>query len=195
MESLKQLSELCLPDERQQYFVVITDPNSQSYRKRTLEDIYTEASSIQLNPSVPEKVQSHFSTALNLLAYSWFHYPFNVTAQFLAYVTVELALNEKFLPERPTSFKKLIRKAVGDGFIKDSGFSHFISNAPQPPYLGVEMSQPDVERYCEALVDAIPSLRNQLAHGSTMLHSNGAHAVRICAEFINQLFTNEGQNE
>lgn len=189
MESLKPLFELCTPDERQQHFVIMTDPESHSFRKRTLEDNYTEAAAILLAPSVPEKIQSHFSTALNLLAYSWFHYPFNVTAQFLAYVTVELALKEKFQPEQYISFKHLIRQAVDAGLITASGFSHLEPTETHRPYLGVEVFSPDVERYCEALVETMPYLRNELAHGSTMLHPNGSHAVRICADFINQLFT------
>jgi len=42
--------------------------------------------------------------------------------------------------------------------------------------------------YCDALVKALPFLRNELAHGTTMLHEQGALQVRICAELINQLF-------
>ncbi len=188
MESLKPLSELYAPDERQQNIVVITDPESHSFRERTLEDVYAEASDIRLASSVPEKIQSHFSTALNLLAYSWFHYPFNVTAQFLAYVTVELALKEKFQPKKKTSFKKLIQQAVDTKLITASGFSHLEPTETHQPYLGVETFSPDVEQYCKTLVDVIPYLRNELAHGSIMLHPNGSQATRICADLINQLF-------
>ena len=42
--------------------------------------------------------------------------------------------------------------------------------------------------HCDALVKALPFLRNELAHGTTMLHEQGALQVRICAELINQLF-------
>ncbi|MFW5454618.1 hypothetical protein [Thioalkalivibrio sulfidiphilus] len=38
------------------------------------------------------------------------------------------------------------------------------------------------------LIDVMPSLRNELAHGSPMLHNNALASLRICADFINQLF-------
>jgi hypothetical protein len=45
-----------------------------------------------------------------------------------------------------------------------------------------------VREYSDTLAKVIPSLRNSLAHGTTMLHEQGALHVRICAELINQLF-------
>ncbi|MCG8069369.1 MAG: hypothetical protein JAY84_16080 [Candidatus Thiodiazotropha taylori] len=104
MEVLKELDRITEADERQQHFAVV-DNQTGEYRRLTLEDVYRQTESIQLHNPVPDKVKSHFSTAKNLLVYSWYHYPFNVTAQFLAFVTVEMALKRKKPGQSP--FRKL----------------------------------------------------------------------------------------
>lgn len=172
MESLKQLSELTEPDIRNLYFVV-TDEASWA-RRLTLEDIHKEVSAIVLSESVPADIRSHFAQAQNLATYSWFHYPFNVTAQFMGFISVELALKQRF--GKRDSFKNLIRKAVEGGLIQDEGFA--ISRHR-------EVSS---RRYVETLIEVMPDLRNELAHGSSMLHNNSVASLRICADFINQLF-------
>jgi hypothetical protein len=79
VESLKSLSELTEPDVRNLYFIV-TDEVSRASRL-TLEEIHQEVSAIILYESIPPNIRSHFAQAQNLAVYSWFHYPFNVTAQ------------------------------------------------------------------------------------------------------------------
>lgn len=39
-----------------------------------------------------------------------------------------------------------------------------------------------------AIADAMRSLRNDLAHGTNMLHMKGGTVLQVCAELINQLF-------
>jgi hypothetical protein len=189
MENLKPLTELTEPDPRQVAFAVLALENDPfSIRKRTIEDVYAGAASITLSDKVPDKIKSHFATALNLVAYSWFYYPFNVTAQFMAYVSVEQALRLYYGNKR-ISLKKLLIRAVREQLIREEGFSHRL-HEPSPPTLGVDV-EPTVGRdYAAILIDTLPFLRNELAHGSNMLHPNGAAAVRVCAELINQLFEN-----
>ncbi len=187
MEVLKAIKQLCIADERQELFVIINHEN-ETYRPRTMEDVYAEVASIKLTPEVPEDIQSHFSTSLNLLAYSWYHYPFNVTAQFMSLVSVERALKDRLKPLKRASFKQLVRKAVDQGLVTSAGFSHLSSTDKIVPHLGVELFETETDAYCRALIDVMPALRNGLAHGSNMLHPNGARAVRIAAEFINQLY-------
>lgn len=38
------------------------------------------------------------------------------------------------------------------------------------------------------LSDAIPYLRNDLAHGNPTMHGQGIDALELCAELINELF-------
>lgn len=189
METLKPFAELCLPDERQRFFALGNHATNE-LRPLQHEDIYSRATEINLHSGVPEHVRDHFATAVNLLAYSWFYYPFNVTAQFMAFVSVEFALKTRYPSSKPASFKNLVERAVREGLVTDSGFSRILSpgSSASPPHLLPPMFTSEISSYSEALVGLMPSLRNSLAHGVTMLHMHGPSSVRICAEFINQLF-------
>ena len=194
MESLKKFDEICQADPRQDFFCIINYFDG-STRKRTLEDFLKRAEKIQLHKGVPEEIRSHFETARNLIIYSWFYYPFNVTAELCAYTSVEYALKIKSGGSKKESFKNLLRKAVKQKWICDEGFSHVkrrrenarAYNENLPP----EFQTPQTEmldQYCQNLVESLPFLRNSLAHGSSMLHEQGAFTVQICADLINQLF-------
>ncbi len=175
MESLKKLEEVSEPDERNLYFLVTE--SSGHARKLTLKDIHEHVASIQLDPAVPDNIKSHFAQAQNLAVYSWYYYPFNVTSQFLGFVSVEYALQIK--SGKDATFKELIQLAVREGWIKDNGFSI------------AKLREEGEKSYVETLVEVMPRLRNTLAHGSNMLHNNALSSLRICAEFINQLFRKE----
>lgn len=195
MESLKQLFQVSEPDVRQKFFVAL-DLTDGTTRPFTLEDLHRRAASIELHAGVPETIRSHFETSRNLIVYSWFFYPFNMTAELAAYTTVEFALRTKF-NDRKTPFKHLLQRAVDGGLIKDLGFSVPVRKAEAirerneglPPEF--QIPEPTLLReYSDTLIRSIPYLRNQLAHGSTMLHHHGASTVHTCAELINQLFPN-----
>lgn len=172
MEELKKFHEIQKPDERNLYFAVM-DGKSVA-RRLSLEDIHEHVSSITLHEGVPENIRSHFAQAQNLAVYSWFHYQFNVTAQLMGFVSVEFALKQK--SGSKAKFKHLIEKAISEGWIADDGFA--ITKLRENP----EGS------YVEVLANVMPKLRNDLAHGTNMLHNNALSSLRICAEFINQLF-------
>lgn len=189
MESLRPLDDLCAPDPRQNFFAAL-DRESGHFRKLRIEDVYGDAAAIQLHEGVPEAVRSHFATALNLLAYSWYFYPFNVTAQLMGYVSVEFALRALY-PNKPNApFKRLVEHAIAEGLIQDSGFSVVQPKSPVPisPELEPTPSEPSATAYSKVLTETMPYLRNTLAHGTSLLHNDGVSHVRTCAEFINQLF-------
>src|SRR6267154_835970 len=94
MESLKQFTEICEKDPRHGFFCIINLADGTT-RNWTLEDFHKRAEKISLHDGVPEKIRNHFETARNLLIYSWFYYPFNVTAQLCGYTSVEYALKTK----------------------------------------------------------------------------------------------------
>lgn len=193
MEKLKEKDRITAPDERQKHFVVI-DAESGKFRPLSLNDIFDNAFSIQLHDGVPDEIRSHFATAQNLLVYSWFYYPFTVTAKFMAYVSLEFALKKKFCkPKERIPLKKLLEKAVKEGLIKDEGFSRIRRRTAFIPELNDEDNK-DVNRYAKILMDTIPSLRNHLAHGSSHLN-DGTSTVRVCAEIINQLYPNQNRGE
>ena len=177
-QELKPRDQITEADERNRFFVV-EDPEF-GRRQQSLDDLYAVVSQIKLDTSVPEHIRSHFAQAQNLAVYSWFHYPFNVTAQFMGFVTVEYPL--KHLYDSRSSFKVLIRRAVDEGRIQDEGFAV------------AKTRENTEERYVETLVRVMPDLRNKLAHGSNMLHNSGLSSLRICADFINQLFPEHTPN-
>lgn len=189
MESLKPLADLLKPDERQPLFSVL-DGQSGAFRALTLEDIYQRAAAIHLHDGVPEVIRSHFASAQNLVAYSWFYYPFNVTAQLLGYVSVEAALKIKYADDKQ-SFRTMVQRAVRERLVQDEGFSHIRARDERAATLEGEwlrQLQWQLQPYVEVLAESMPRLRNALAHGAHAVHMNGATHVRICAEFINQIF-------
>lgn len=177
METLKPLVDLTRPDDRASYWAVVD--GSGGVRQSTIQDVYDLVLSAHLHDSVPEAIRTHFSQAQNLAAYSWFHYPFNVTAQFLGFVTVEFALKSRL--GRRASFKRLIEIAVNEGLVRDEGFSNVESRSGKFD-----------SSYVHTLIEVMPRLRNDLAHGTAMLHNQGLASLKICADFINQLFPSQG---
>lgn len=188
MEQLKPFSELTEPDERQKFFARF-DPDVGDFRPLRAEDIYARIADIHLHEGVPEAVRSHFATAQNLIGYSWFYYPFNVTAELLAYISVEFALKLRYPGNEKGSFKNLLRRAVEDDTIRSSAFSVVQANERERQERTVFIQEDaPVADYAATLVEAMPYLRNSLAHGSNTLHMHGASTLRTCAELINQLF-------
>ena len=195
MEHLKKLGEVCQMDVRQGFFTIMDPKHPGIFRKRGLEDFHHAAESIRLHAGVPESIRDHFQTARNLIIYSWFYYPFNISAQLSAYTSVEFALRTK-TNDRKTKFAVLLKRAVDNGWISDRGVSiarrrkqaiRRMNQGMPPDFQTPE--PPMVREYSDTLAKVIPSLRNSLAHGTTMLHEQGALHVRICAELINQLFS------
>jgi hypothetical protein len=185
METFKQFNEILEADGRQKYF------------GRTLQDFHKRAEQIALHDAVPENIRNHFLTARHLLIYSWFYYPFHVSAMLQAFVSVEFALKEKAgAPHYRAGFKRLLEMAVQNRWIRDEGFAivrrrneRIKRQKEELEALG--MTWPDeteVRSYCETLLEVLPFFRNDLAHGTTFLDNGSAKWLEACADLINQLF-------
>ena len=174
MEELKPFSTLLEPDERWANFV-LRNPSTNEMRPVSLNDRYEPIAGITLSPSAPEDVRSQFNIALMLDVYAWLYYPFHQVAELKAFSTVEMALRLRF-PEIKGGLKKLLSVAVERGVVVDQGFSHIEGDGETPT------------RYSAQLPSLVSSLRNELAHGSHMLHPGSLFTLRNCAEIINQLF-------
>lgn len=194
-ERLRTPKEVCEPDPRQEAFVRLDESG---VRARTLHDHYSAVAESALRESVPLDVRVHFETSRNLLLYSWFVYRFIAVAELHAYSSIEFALRKKYGKKRE-SLKKLLQRAVADGLIRDDGFQvhqRAVRNdeayralmADIPGYALPEPEQKDIQEYCKTLVEALPYLRNKLAHGSPMIHPGGYATLEISADLINQLF-------
>jgi len=162
MEKLKPREEVLSPDVRYLNRVNLDHSNG-VVSEMTIDTIYEELEQIQLNPTVPESVRSHFEIARNLAVYSWFVYSFNVVAAMQAFASLEMAVKEKTGDKKGSLKSQLDKVFKGRQFV--SGFA--------PP---VDLSK------------AISWLRNDLAHGSPTLHGQGLTFLRTCAELINELF-------
>lgn len=162
MEKLKPRAEVFLPDVRYLNRVNL-DHSTGVVSEMTIDTIYEDLEQIQLNPTVPESVRSHFEIARNLAVYSWFVYSFNVVAAMQAFASLEMAVKEKS-GDKKSSFKRQLDKLF-QGRQLSSGFAPAID-----------------------LSKAMSWLRNDLAHGSTTLHGQGLPLLRTCADLINELF-------
>ena len=177
MEELKKLSDINKPDERNLHFCVMNEITRET-RPFDITDIYNAVDEIKLTEKVPEDIISQFNVARNLAIYSWHSYSFNQISELKAFSCIEMALRDR-LSENKIGLKALIKKAVRLGLIKDKGFV----------FLGDDAS--DSTKYSESLIDVIPHLRNDLAHGSATLHPGAVGTLQKCAEFITQLYENE----
>jgi len=190
LDTLKPFDELLEPDSRQKHFAVVNRMTGE-VRSVTLRDRYQSIEQIMLTKDVPDEIREHFDTARNLLVYSWFVYRFNQVAELHAFSSLEFALKTKF-GDSPKGLKKLLEEAVGLGLITDSGFRYFRPVAdevmPDDEAGSGNPDAKDVQVYCKTLIDTLPFMRNELAHGSQMLHPNGLTTLEIVADFINQLF-------
>jgi hypothetical protein len=174
MEELKSFATLLEPDERWAHFV-LKSLSTNEVRPLSLNGRYKSIAEIAVSPSAPEDVRSQFNIALMLGVYAWLYYPFHQVAELKAFSTVEMALRLRF-PEAKGGLNKLLTLAVEHGAITDHGFSHLDADSETPT------------RYSAQLPSLISSLRNDLAHGSHMLHPDSLFTLRNCAEIINQLF-------
>ncbi len=177
MEKPKKFEEITLPDVRNTCYVII---NRESGEKRglSLEDIYKAVESVELHEDVPDDVRSQFNVARNLAIYTWFCYSFHQVSELKAFSTLELALKIKFGKDKG-GFKALLKEAVKSGLIKDKGFRN----------IREALKDADSTSYVDKLPELMPRFRNDLAHGSTMLHAGSFINLQICADFINQLFS------
>lgn len=174
MEELKPFSALLEPDERWAHFI-LRNVSTDEITPLSLTDRYHSIAEIPLSSCTPEAVQSQFNVARMLGIYAWLYYPFHQVAELKAFSTVEMALRLRF-PEHKGALNKLLSFAVEQGVIVDEGFSH------------ITFGEEDPAQYSKKLPSLVSSLRNDLAHGSPMLHPGSLFTLRNCAEIINQLF-------
>ena len=74
-DGLKNLDQVCVADERNNYFVRI-DVKTGVEQSLTIADLYESVSEYILIDEVPDKVRIQFDTARNLYLYSWYVYRF-----------------------------------------------------------------------------------------------------------------------
>ena len=202
VDDMKTISEICEPDPRNTAFAVYDEANG-TFKPKTLQDHYSQIANIRLHEKVPKDVYTHFETARNLFLYTWFVYRFSQVAELHAYASVEYALKKRIdskkLLDKLRGFKALLNYAIEQDWIKDDGFRQYnrIERIRKEhlqslkEVLGEDLKTNDTERiqsYRKILSDVLPRLRNDLAHGSSMLNPNIYLTFEVCCDLINQLF-------
>lgn len=155
MEELKQFEEILLPDIRSICKVLI-NKDTRETKAVDLQWHYKVVEQYQLNNNVPEKIRNHYATALNILLYSWYFYPFCMIAELHALVTLEFAIREKIgqrgLAELKSKNKKhglfnYIEYVVDKGWIRNEDFSAY-HRAPR-----LKAEQERIEKNIRKMID------------------------------------------
>lgn len=165
----KRLEDLTKIDESHVLLAQMTG------RVLDLDRLYRSVASIELNEGVPEDIRGQFNVARNMALYTYFCYDLAPEAQLKTFTVIELALRHRANNPKGKTLRPLLKLAVSQGWIRDSGFRHIKNPLPENPYS------------C-SLIDTIPELRNESAHGSTNLSPETVWYLERCADLVNQLF-------
>lgn len=157
--------------------------------------------SLALADPVDMIVHPHFDVARNRLLYTWFESSFMHAAELQAFGSLELGLRLKLGGwknlRRGPGLARLLRDAAARGLISDdkvgpyprlTGFGEAWSRehgvrAPAPeadPAL-------DVRPYVDVLCDAIPAVRNRLAHGHPGWVGTAFATLSACRDLLNSV--------
>jgi hypothetical protein len=193
MEKLKTLDDILQPDPRQRAWSILNHSTG-VVRPRLLSDHYAEVSAIVLHDGVPEEVRNHFQTTRHLCIYSWFVYSFMVVAEFHAFATLELALRKRLPPDsfkasRPPTLRKLLQIAIAENWLCDAALGKWNPRRRQADgEIGTADEMPDAHEYLTILSEALPVVRNAIAHGTHMLWPTRYHSLGLVAAAINALY-------
>ena len=177
MEEFTQFEDINKPDERHALIDQVTGT------RFTLEGLYKALDGINLVDDAPEEIQSQFNVTKNLAIYTWYSYSLDPVVQLKTYILIEHALKIKSGKEK-WPLPKLIKKAISRGWVTDNGFSHIKADNENPT------------KYVEKMISILPIIRNTAAHGSNTLDQRAIKHIQICADWINQIFSdNTGHNK
>lgn len=169
MENFKLFTDIECIDERHILLSLVSGRIQDKVQR------YDSIKSIVLNNCVPDEIKSQFNVLRNLALYQYFCYSFSSLVQHQSFVVIEYALRIRFSYSAHARLKNILRKTIEDGFIKDSGFRHIDNPSPN-------------NEYSKSLIDIIPDMRNEFAHGTNQLTPQIMHYIQVCADFINQLY-------
>lgn len=188
-DKLRTLDRHHEPDPRWSAFGIRDSPTTPP-RPVTIEDHHRDIDDITLDPSVPEPVQEQFETTKNLALYSWYVYRFQTVAETHAYATLEYALRERVGRQNEThaNLKTLLRRALGQGLIKDNDIQLFKQQARARAREGLRPAHRDRQVRVRNLIEFIPEHRNELAHGSEYLNNRAINTLQLCADIINTIY-------
>ena len=169
MEEFKSLDDLTKMDEKHRLMGAVCGavPDLRKMHQLLSEECLSEG--------VPDEIKGQFNIARNMALYTYYFYALAPEVHLKTYTLIEYSLKVKANSSKRLMLGELLAMAVEKGWISDSGFRH--------------IENPDKSNaWCKSLSDVLRKLRNTQAHGSTLLVGDCLHHVRVCADFINQLF-------
>lgn len=202
-DPLKPPDQVDQPDERSASFL------------KALADRHAELAAIRLLEGVPTDVAQLFETAKNVSLYSWYVYRFHQVAEAVAFQALEAGLRMRCHEDRTYKgggkLSSYLRHAEASGWLGNRDFDvvrrQAVARAQIRAVIGqiqqmqgagptpvLPPTEEDIEReltemtYVKNLINAIPTHRNELAHGSGMLMPNSARTLRLVAELLNAVF-------
>lgn len=175
MEEFKKLGEVFQKDSKHGF---LDQASTQAYE---LEGLHKCLAHFELGPAVPDDIRGQFNVARNMAIYTYFLYALAPEVHLKTYTVMEYALRVRSGAPKEKSFKQILKQAVSEGWIRDSGFQH--------------LEEPSkANTYCKSLIDILPRMRNSLAHGSSMLDPSCLGHIQKCCDFVNQLFKDEPEH-
>jgi hypothetical protein len=159
---LKEIKDICAPDK---FFGVGS--------RIPLETYHELIAQYQLDDCVPIQVKESFETARNLQLYGWFVYRFGLVAAKQSLAALELALR---------------MFATAKGCSQISGLRNLLQKAHKESWLNLDEYGASGDN--EKFITSLCNLRNDFAHGSTMLMEPSAFIsfLKTTSELINDLY-------
>ena len=129
----------------------------------------------------------------------------------------EMPLPERYWPKRrqkqPPTLKSMLRYVIDRGYIRNEGFRIWRNKSiiqaryryqkekmQEMKKKGLTSIELDYSKavvtngdlrdydYLKVILECIPGIRNDYAHGSSMLHNHVLHSFEVVSELVNQLF-------
>lgn len=191
MEDVKTKATLHTPDIRRTMILII-NRKSGTERPLAFDDLEGRVSDIQIPPAAPEEIKDLLATAKNLLLYSWYYYPFSMSASLQAAAALEQALRLRLQATKRDTLSYLLRDAVKKGLLTTAGFKRWTQWREAFSELHSEGAKPQNVNLAKLLARTLPHFRNTLAHGNRFVDDSGFLHLDIVCEAIEQLYpTNE----
>lgn len=187
MEDVKTKATLHTPDIRRTMMVIVNRQTG-AQRPFTFDDIEARVSDIPIPPAAPEEIKDLLATAKNLLLYSWYYYPFSMSASLQAAAALEQALRLRLNATERDTLSFLLREAVKKGLLTTAGFKRWTEWREAFARLHVKGGKPQKQNLAKLLSKTLPHFRNTLAHGNRFVDDSGFFHLDIVCEAIEQLF-------
>lgn len=192
MEDVKTKATLHTPDIRRTMKVIVNRKTGVQ-RPFTFDDVEVRVSDILVPPAAPEEIKDLLATAKNLLLYSWYYYPFSMSASLQAAAALEQALRQKLNATERDTLSYLLREAVKKGLLTTEGFKRWTQWREAFARLHPEGGKPPKANLAKLLSETLPQFRNTLAHGNRFVDDSGFLHLDIVCEAIEQLYPTSGQ--